>query len=170
LSKWIIEKLDVKKHNRDSFDCGVDVLNVYLKIRANQEQKKRLNVTYVAVSKEGSTRKDIVGYYTLSNSAIALYVVNENVRRHIPPTYAIPTVKIGRLAASAEHQKQGIGKRLLQDACRRIVEMSSFSGIKGIEVVSKSEAATQFYKSFGFHLLLDNDNTLFLPIETILKS
>lgn len=170
MPKWIIEKLDTKRHGREQFDCGIEVLNAFLKFRANQEQKKRLNVTYVAVSVEDNNPKSIMGFYTLSNSALALYFVEPNLTRHIPPTYDIPTVKIGRLAVEKSMHGQGIGQALLRDACHRIVEMSAFSGIKGLEVLAKNGEAARFYESFGFHPLLDNKETLFLPIETIIRS
>jgi len=35
-----IELLNTEKHNRKQFDCGVNVLNIYLKQLANQDQKK----------------------------------------------------------------------------------------------------------------------------------
>lgn len=170
VSEWIIEKLDKKQHARDTFDCGEEVLNVYLKMRANQEQNKNLNVTYVAVSKKAQRPKPVVGYYTLTNSALSMYCVDPAIRRHIPPTYDIPTVKIGRFATHKEIHRQGIGSLMLRDACRKLVEISAYSGIKGLEVFAKTEAAAQFYEHFGFCRMEDSQKVLFLPIETILMS
>ncbi|MCH9770067.1 MAG: GNAT family N-acetyltransferase [Gammaproteobacteria bacterium] len=170
MAKWIVEKLNPKQHQREDFDCGVEVLNAYLKTRANQEQKKRLNVTYVVVADEVKSPKPILGFYTLTNSSMVLYFVEPVLRRHIPPNYDIPTLKIGRLALAKDLQGQGIGKFMLKDACDRLIEMSVISGIKGLEVVAKNEVVANFYKSFGFCRLIDNKNTLFLPIETILSA
>jgi len=170
VSNWIIEKLDPKGHDRQQFNCGVEVLNAYLKTRANQEQKKRLNVTYVAVSIEGGTPKSITGYYTLSNSSISLFVVNPDYKKGIPSTYDIPSVKIGRLAVDVSQQSMGLGAFLLKDAFNRIIDISSLSAVRGIEVVAKTKEVTEFYKKYGFIQLEDKNNSLYLPIESAIKA
>jgi len=168
MNNLIIEKLDTALHNRENFDCGIPVLNVYLQTRANQEQKKRLNVTYAAVLKtEKSKIFPIAGYYTLSNSAIALAHMSDALKRGVSSSYEIPTVKMGRLAVDRNSQGQGVGKLLLKNAFRKVIEISMLSGIKGIEVIAKDERAVQFYESFGFVRLIHADKLLFLPIETV---
>lgn len=167
MASWIIEKLDTRKHNRNQFDCGQNILNVYLKTRANQEQKKWLNITYVMTSKLSN---EIVGYYTLSNSAIKLASMLPNLKQDIPPTYDIPTIKIGRLAVDKNYHNKGLGSLLLKNAFNRIIEISTLSGIRGIEVIAKDHYATEFYQKFGFIPLLDSQNVLFLPIATVIKA
>ena len=44
--------LDAKKHNRSSFDCGVESLNNYLKLTANQQSNKDNSRTYILEDKE----------------------------------------------------------------------------------------------------------------------
>lgn len=168
MSSIIIESLNPKQHDRQAFDCGIEVLNVYLKQRANQEQNKRLNLTYVAVQPTDTIPKAIVGYYTLSNSSLALYAVQAEFKKHVPPTYDIPSVKIGRLAVDKNQQNLGIGKQLLRHAFKKIIDASAISGIRGIEVVAKNSTASKFYEKFGFIPLKDSTTLLFMPIETIL--
>lgn len=165
----IIEKLNTELHDRDVFDCGIDVLNVYLNQRANQEQKKRLNVTHVAVHGDHSP-KPIIGYYTLSNSSIALNSMQPEFKKQIPPTYTIPSVKIGRLAVDKTNQKNGIGTMLLQHAFKKIIEAATISGIRGVEVVAKNLDAIKYYEQFGFVRLQDSSNLLYLPVDTIINS
>ena len=166
-----IEKLNKNKHGREGFDCGLAVLNTYLQTRANQEQKKRLNVTYVATpSEENKKKSGIIGYYTLSNSSMTLSAVNPEIAKGIPPTYDIPTIKIGRLAVDKNYHHQGLGSLLLQDACLRIIELTALSGIKGVEVGAKTAAISQFYQKFGFVPLRDTPHLLFLPLETLLSA
>lgn len=167
MSSWIIEKLDTSKHNRDKFDCGQNILNIYLKTRANQEQKKWLNITYAMTA---SASHEIVGYYTLSNSAIKLAAMPPNLKRDIPPTYDIPTIKIGRLAIDKNHHKKSLGSLLLKNAFERIIEIGTLSGIRGIEVAAKDHHAATFYQKFGFVPLIDANNLLFLPIATIINA
>lgn len=172
-SDYLIEKLDKGLHDRDGFDCGVEVLNLYLQKRANQEQRKRLNVTYIIRKKSDCNQNDksiICGFYTLSNSAIKYNEENKRIIRNVPNTYDIPSVKIGRLAIDRKHQGMGIGRLLLRDACKRIVELSTLSGVKGVEVIAKDETACCFYEAYGFMRLVQASNLLFLPIETMLAS
>lgn len=164
-----IEKLNIELHDRQIFDCGIDVQNVYLKQRANQEQKKRLKITQVAVLNNDSP-KPIVGYYTLSNSSIALNLMHPEFKKQIPPTYTIPSVKIGRLAVDKTNQNKGIGTMLLQHAFKKIVDAASISGIRGVEVVAKNHETIKYYQQFGFVQLQDSTNLLYLPVDTIINS
>ena len=168
--RYSIEKLDPRKHERKGFDCGLEILNLYLQTRANQEQEKRLNVVYVAYeASDSAVKKNIVGYYSLSNSAIALHSLDIKLKRGIPPTYDIPTVKLGRLAVDRHHQGKGLGTCLLKNALQRIIELSALSGIRGVEVIAKNGAVAAFYETFGFMELGDSPGIYFLPLDTLLK-
>ena len=56
----IFERLDPKRHQRKSFDCGVVALNLYLQQFANQDQKRGLTRVYVLAKQQ-----QIVGYYSI---------------------------------------------------------------------------------------------------------
>ncbi len=165
----IFEKLDKAKHNRDDFDCGVPVLNHFIQTRANKEMKQHLNSTFVAVPSifNHPQLKPIAGYYTLSMSALAFVSVPENLKRHIPPSYPIPTARIGRLARDIRYPR--IGGQILRDALFRILDQNRNIGIYGVQVDAKDETAKKFYQKYGFIELLDAHEQLFLPIKTILQ-
>lgn len=170
MTRWIVEKLDKHQHDRAKFSCGVEVLDNYLKTRANKEQQNRLNVTYVAAGmSQQESLKPISGFYTLSNSAMKRECLPFTMQKNVPPTYDIPSIKLGRLAVDSKFQKQGIGKILLQNAFTRILEMSALTGIKCVEVVAKDKNAENFYKKFGF-IPLEKSTMLVLPIETLVKA
>ena len=57
-----------KKHNRECFDCGKELLNNYLKTQAGQDIQRKLSACFVLSENE----TDIQGYYTLSNNSIPL--------------------------------------------------------------------------------------------------
>ena len=63
-------QLDKKKHNRNRFDCGVDVLNNYLRIMANQQSSKDNTRTFVL--EDETNPSYIIGYYTLTMTSIDL--------------------------------------------------------------------------------------------------
>ena len=58
----------------------------------------------------------------------------------------------------------------MKDAFNRIIEISTLSGIKGIEVVAKDNKAAMFYKKLGFVPLTDTKNLLFLPMGTVMNA
>jgi len=73
----VIEKLS-SHHNRRDFDCGVEDLNAYLQRKSGQHERKGMGRTYVA-TEENDTR--VLGYYTISSSAVAFDVVPKAIER-----------------------------------------------------------------------------------------
>jgi hypothetical protein len=110
----MLEQLN-KNHNKQGFDCGNEMLNRYLHHQASQDIKRKLAACFVHTSS-----REILGYYTLSNTSIPLDLLPPSIRKKLPTTYkAIPATLLGRLAVSNKQQGQGIGKLLLMDALHR---------------------------------------------------
>ena len=109
-------KLLDKQHNRKDFDCGVEPLNVYLKNRSGQDQKKHIAVTYVMHDLE---KDHIAGYYTLSSTGIELKSLPDTCKKKLPKYPVVPATLIGRLAVDIKYHGQGLGKLLLSDAIKR---------------------------------------------------
>ncbi len=168
MTNWIIEKLNAKIHDRESFCSSSDVLNFYLKTRANQEQEKNLNITYVATI-PSHLLKPIIGYYTLSSSSLRRAEMPTFLQKGVPQTYDIPTILIGRLAVDKQHEQQGVGRFLLKNAFLTIIESATIAGVKCISVNAKDESAIKFYEKFGFTKLADV-NQLVLSLDTLLKA
>lgn len=169
MANWMIEKLNAKIHDRENFNSSADILNFYLKTRANQEQEKNLNITYVATI-PGKILKPVIGYYTLSSCSLRRAEMPTFLQKGVvPQTYDIPAILIGRLAVDTRYEKQGIGRFLLKNAFLTIIESSTIAGVKCISVNAKDESAIKFYEKFGFTKLADV-NQLVLPIDTLLKA
>ena len=156
----IIEPLS-SKHDRSTFDCGEASLNTYLRQYARQNDEKELGRTYVAVT-PGETH--IEGYYTISTGAVTFEQVPEKL-----PRYPIPVVHLGRLAVDMRSQGKGLGEILLIDALKRAAQVSKQLGIYAVEVYALNERARNFYLSYGFTPLLDDQLHLYLPMKAILK-
>src|SRR5215217_9700705 len=84
-----------RDHDRNAFECGVPVLNDYLKKYALQSQKKHAARTYVAV--RGNR---IVGYYSLAYGSVSLEEAPESVKSGLP-THPIPVILLARLAVDS---------------------------------------------------------------------
>ena len=126
-----------------AFDCGVDVLNIWLKRRALLNHLSGASRTYVAM---GGNR--IAAYYCLSAGSIQHAAASGNIRRNMPEP--IPVLVLGRLAVDVTYQKRGVGPMLLLHALERTQELAKSAGIRALLVHAKDEAAARFYKRFSF--------------------
>jgi|SRR5690606_14231435 len=158
----MIELLD-KKHNREDFDCGKELLNNYLKTQAGQDIKRKLSACFV-LSGNGT---NIQGYYTLSNNSIPLSSFSKHIQKKLPKSYhSIPTTLLGRLAIDKKYQGQGIGKILLIDALKRSYEISQKMGSFAVVVDPIDEEAEKFYKKYDF-IKLPDSKKMFIASKTL---
>jgi ribosomal protein S18 acetylase RimI-like enzyme len=136
---------------------------LYLQKQAGQDSKKHAAVSFV-LTPDGMT---IAGYYTLSQYAVLLADVPENIAKKLPKYPLVPTTLIGRLAVSAAFRGQGHGETLLMDALYRILQHSREVASAAAVVDAIDSAAVAFYKKYGFLDLPNIRGRLFLPIGTI---
>ena len=110
---------------------------------------------------------EVLGYYTLSNAGIPRESIPEDMQKKLPQVYAsLPATLLGRLAVSNTVQGQGIGRLLLIDALKRSFIVSAQIGSMAVIVDPIDEAATSFYRQYGF-ILLPGSGKMFLPMKTI---
>jgi len=126
-----------------AFDCGVPVLNDWLKRRALVNHLSGASRTYVVTAKGR-----VVAFYCLSAGAIEHAAAPGSIRRNMPEP--IPVVVMGRLAVDQGLQGKGLGPALLQHAIERVQEAAAITGIRALLVHAKDEKAAGFYKRFGF--------------------
>lgn len=159
----MIELLD-KKHDRNNFDCGKELLNSYLKNQAGQDIKRKLCACFVL--SETNTNA-IKGYYTLSNNSIPLHTFPEQVQKKLPPSYiSIPATLLGRLAIDKKYQGKGIGKILLIDTLKRSYELSKEIDSFAVVVDPIDEEAEKFYVKYDFIKLPDSQK-MFIATKTL---
>lgn len=156
-----VEELDTRRHDRAGFDCGVEVLNRYLRNLAAQHRAKGIATTFVLVNPDQPGR--ILGYYTLSAATLSFETLTEADRKGLP-AYPIPAVRIGRLAGAASARRQGIGELLLQNAIKRILQARGTLGVFAVLVEAKDAAAEAFYRKYGFRLCDEDTRQLYLPL------
>lgn len=166
----VIEPLDTY-HDRDTFDCGIDSMNEFLRKTARQHAAKHVGVTHVAVEEADTIR--ILGYVSLSMKPVN--------RASLPNAKKLPggeyTVAfIGQLATDREFQGCGIGERLLSFAQLQALRVSSVFGLIGValdllhiegEAPSVTERRRRFYTDRQFEPLTDDTERLYKSIETI---
>lgn len=158
LTMITIEKLS-SHHNRRDFDCDIEELNSYLQRYSSQHERKGMGRTYVA-TKEDNPR--VLGYYTISSSAVAFDVVPENLPRH-----PVPVALIGRLAVDKLARGERLGETLLIHALISAQRAAEIVGIYAVIVDAFDESAKNFYLRYGFSELIDDSLHLYLPMKVI---
>ncbi len=160
--RFIIEPL-AKHHDRPAFACGVKALDVYLQRQAGQDVNKRVAVAFV-MTPDGRT---IAGFYTLSQFAIELDVMPEEVVKRLPKYLYVPVTLLGRLAVDVRFRGRGLGEILLMDALSRSNQGSRQLGSAGVVVDAKDDRAKIFYKRYGFLELPKVPNRLYMPMGSV---
>jgi ribosomal protein S18 acetylase RimI-like enzyme len=163
-SKFVFEPLG-QKHDRAAFSCGVEALDTYLQKQASQDAKKHAAAPFV-LTPDGKT---ISGYYTLSQYAIDLGDVPEEVATRLPKYPAVSATLLGRLAVNIDYRGKRLGEKLLMDALYRSLKLSEQVASAGVVVDAKDETARAFYLKYGFIELPKINKRLFLPMGTIEK-
>jgi len=148
------------QHDRNSFSSGVEPLDRYFRTQAGQDARKNMAAPFVLVLSDG-----VIGYYTLSSTAVKLAELPDSVARRLPRYPLVPATLLGRLAVDKRFQGQGHGRFLLADALLRAVrsEIASFAVI----VAAKDDAARRFYERESFLSLPDQPMRLFRPMADI---
>lgn len=124
-------------HDLSQFDCGVPVLNDWLRERALKNES-RFSRSYVVC--DGAR---VAGYYCLSAGAVQREAAPGKLRRNAPDS--VPVSIIGRLAVDRGYGGQGLGASLLANSLRRIAGAAQSIGIAAVLVQAKDEAARAFY-------------------------
>lgn len=137
-----------KSQQRTQFDCGVEELNRYLQQQISQDAKRNIAAPFVLLDED-----NIIGFYTLSASAVNVGDLPESVAKKLPKYPLIPVVLLGRLAIDKNYQRKGLGDFLLMDALKRSLHSSQQIAAMAIVVDAINAAAENFYQQYGFQEL-----------------
>ena len=147
-------------HDLSQFDCGVPVLDDWLRQRALRNES-RFSRTYVVC--QGAR---VVGFYCISGGSVERARVPGKLRRNAPDS--VPVAVIGRLAVDRAYAGRGLGADLLADALRRIAGAAGVIGIAAVLVQAKDEAAKAWYlRQAEFMAFPEDGRVLWLPVEMV---
>jgi len=151
-------------HKKQDFTCGKDLLDNYLLKQAKQDVKRKLTACFILPDEN----QNVIGYYTLSSTAIPREIVPEEIRDKLPKSYEdLPATLLGRLAIDKKFSGQGYGEMLLIDALKRSYDISISSiGSMAVIVDPIDIQAVNFYSKYGFITLPDSEK-MFIPMKTI---
>lgn len=158
-------QLNKKRHERQNFDCGVEALNNYLKLMANQHSIKDNSRIYLL--EDSKNANQIIGFYTLTMVSIDLSLLPKNLQKKHHNNYSAGL--IARLAVDKRYAKKGFGAWLLVDALKKLLMASDTVGFPMI-VVDAKEGSSTFYEQFGFTPFIDEENKLFISVADVRAS
>lgn len=153
-------------HDRTTFTCGVDSLDVYLKTQAWQDMRRKANAVFVLIHAKAPAQ--VLGYVTLCSTTVLHGAIPEAARKHIPRYPHVSATLIGRLAVRTERQGEGLGSILLAHSLRKAYESAASVGSSLVVVDAINETAASFYATHGF-VRLPESMRLILPTRVIGK-
>lgn len=157
-----IEKLK-REHLLDSFDCGKEDLNRFLKRQAWNSQQAHSAQTYV-LAKELA----VFGYYSLAASSVTHDEAPGRVKKGLA-RHPIPVILLARLAVDVALQGKGIGPALLKDALLRAASAADTIGARAVLVHAKDDNARGFYEHFNFEPSPSDPYHLLLIMKDLLR-
>lgn len=151
-------------HITETFNSGVEVLDVWLRQRALKNEKEGASRAFVSTTDADT----VIAYYSLAAGSVSHRLSTGSVRRNMPDP--VPALILGRLAVDLNWQSKGLGYSLLKDALLRCVAAGSHIGARVVLVHAISTDAKRFYQYFGFKESPMEDMTLMLPIKEIVAN
>ncbi len=158
---YIIQQLN-KEHERKSFDCGQPKINDFLKQQANQSAKKHYSQTHVLINNKHPER--IIGFYTLTS-----ILIDKPMQHQINIKYPFDLfgVNLARMGIDTEFQNNSLSSLLIIDALEKTIIVNNKMGCQGLFLDAKNLELITYYKKFGFILLSDTDNKMWMPMGTL---
>lgn len=157
-----LEKLK-REHLLDSFDCGKDSLNRFLKRQAWNSQQANSAQTYV-LAKELT----VLGYYSLAAGSVTHDDATERIKKG-QARHPIPVILLARLAVDQSLQGKGIGPALLKDALLRAASAADTVGARALLVHAQDDNAKGFYEHFDFEPSPSDPYHLLLIMKDLLR-
>jgi GNAT superfamily N-acetyltransferase len=130
--------------DRKAFRSGnIDLDRFFVRYAGQNQFRHHIGTTWVAV-RQGQ----IVGFATVSAAHLEVGDLPETLRKGLPG-YAVPVLRLARLAVAGECHGQGIGRLLLRMVFSLAWRMANDFGCLGVLVDAKPEAV-DFYDKLGF--------------------
>lgn len=164
------EELSKLNHDRNSFDCGEQELNLFIKTLAVKHMKAGVSRTMVLPGdiRLPNQKYPICSFYSIAPSSISRDTLPVNLAKKIP-RYPVPVFLLAQLAVHKNYHGSGLGKISLIRALKYLWKVNHHMRAYAVVVDCISESAQTFYKKYGFDVLCEHNGRIrmFLPMKTI---
>jgi len=92
----------------------------------------------------------VVGYFALAAAQVSPAEATARAMKGQPKGRPVPAILFSRLAVDQAHQRNGVGRSLLQDALLRCIQAADAIGVRVLLVHAKHDKAKNWYLQFGF--------------------
>mgnify|MGYP000356099855 CR=1 FL=1 len=152
------------------FDCGDADLNGFLFEDALYYKDQMIANTFIL-----EDENETIAYFSLLNDKITQTTISKNLWRKLRQAFphrkhlaSYPAVKVGRLAVSRNHKKEGWGTELISAIKQMLINNQSISANRFLTVDAYLDAVP-FYEKNGFKRLINETEDDTLPMYYDLK-
>ena len=170
--KTNIEFVELNKaiHDRNSFDCGEQDLNIFLKTQALKHMKVGISKTMILVdtTMQVDNKSLISAFYTIAPSSIERKLLPANLAKKLPH-YPVPVFLIAQLAINEIQQGKGLGKITLIKALEYLWQVNSQMTAYAVIIDCLNDNIKNFYEKYGFQVLGKHNNMIrmYIPMKVI---
>lgn len=163
-------ELSKTKHDRNSFDCGEQDLNIFIKTQAAKHMQAGISRTMVLPSAQPLLNQKfaICAFYSVAPSSISRGTLPVHMAKKLP-RYPVPVFLLAQLAVHKEFHGSGLGKVSLIRALKYLWKVNHHMRAYAIVVDCLTDSAQSFYSKFGFEVLCEHNGRIrmFLPMKTV---
>jgi GNAT superfamily N-acetyltransferase len=153
----VVESLS-PNHELAGFDCGEELMNIWLKDKALEADRRNTARTFVLV--EDNT---VLAYYALTAGSVRSSGIPAELGDM--PQHPIPVFLLARLVVEKSLQGQGIGKALVKDAVMRSIVANRHVAGVCLMIEALNDRVRRFYLDLGFLPSPRRENRLFFQLE-----
>ncbi len=167
-----VEFIELNKtiHDRNSFDCGENDLNLFIKNQASKHMQVGISKTMILpdITPQKNNKYKIFAFYTIAPSSIKRESLPAKLSKKLPH-YPVPVFLLAQMAIHIDYQGKGLGKITLIKALQYLWQVNSQMTAYAIVVDCLNNNVKQFYEKYGFETLCDyNGKTrMYLPMKVV---
>ena len=165
-------KLDKIFHDRNSFDCGEDELNIFIKTKADKHMETGISRTMVLPSSAiiSGGKYQICSFYSIAPSAISKESLPQDISKKLP-SYPVPVFLLAQLTVHSDYKGKGLGKITLLKSLEYLWRVNHQMNAFAIVVDCLNESAKTFYLKYEFNILYEENNKIrmFIAMKVIEK-
>jgi GNAT superfamily N-acetyltransferase len=136
---------DSRRHDREGFDSGEEVLDEWLRRYAGQNRRRDTAATWVITDAHDA----VVGYASVAMTGIDRSAAPEPLAKGSPDP--VPALLLGRLAVDRRYANLGIGTSLAGHVLATAVELNQKAACRAVVVTALTRPARRWWERLGFH-------------------